>query len=575
MANKTWDQVVGSPEFHALSREDQVSAKQQYFDEVIAPQVPQSDLESARSEFLADLEKPSDQIKLLSKNITSERETQSALSPVAGLPGAAVTATEEAMGGRRSGDLDLGVKSAQPVAQGVASAITGGNPVAGVMGGTAGRALSELTQILRGDKPADYDSFSRETGKGFAESVGGEVGARFLMGAIKNPALRTLLGGSLGAYFGGKAGKAVPIPEDQPKMKGAVETLGKTAGAVAGGVMGAMKPQKVVELGVRALGNVSKFSAERILRRGPQIVLSEEKLDPGFFGKLAGKAVEAFDVIKKDAYDRFKFVADKVKYNPKLKINVSTITNDLEGELIKRGVLNKVKGGVELAEQSFMTGTPEMKTLLNIYESLKGFPSEFAGQVGKFARKTINFKEASQLMDFIDDYIPRSAYQNVSEGGPLIGALKHLRGEVSGALKNASPVLKQAFEDYTEFAETRRSILPMLRTDEAAEAAFRNFISSAKDLRRQSMEKMLSMLPQGKELLDNLYDASAARELFSQTVKGMKGISSEAVSTILRGAGQAGAAIQPVAQAGKKVIKTALPAGLASLLGRVSDSYGG
>lgn len=50
----TWDEVVASPGYRKLSPDQRKAAQQEYFDDVVAPQVPAEQIEAARSEFLAD-----------------------------------------------------------------------------------------------------------------------------------------------------------------------------------------------------------------------------------------------------------------------------------------------------------------------------------------------------------------------------------------------------------------------------------------------------------------------------------------------------------------------------------------
>ena len=48
---KTWAEVVGSEGFQALSDAEKTTAREQYFDQVVAPQVPKDDLDLAREQF--------------------------------------------------------------------------------------------------------------------------------------------------------------------------------------------------------------------------------------------------------------------------------------------------------------------------------------------------------------------------------------------------------------------------------------------------------------------------------------------------------------------------------------------
>src|SRR5262245_61686024 len=51
---KKWSDVAASAAFQSLTPEEQEEARLQYFDEIIAPQVPDDDLESVREMFDAD-----------------------------------------------------------------------------------------------------------------------------------------------------------------------------------------------------------------------------------------------------------------------------------------------------------------------------------------------------------------------------------------------------------------------------------------------------------------------------------------------------------------------------------------
>ena len=51
---RPWSQVAASPEFAALSRDEQDGARQQYFEQVVAPQVDPADVDTARRQFDTD-----------------------------------------------------------------------------------------------------------------------------------------------------------------------------------------------------------------------------------------------------------------------------------------------------------------------------------------------------------------------------------------------------------------------------------------------------------------------------------------------------------------------------------------
>jgi len=54
----SWPEVVSSPEFQQLNREQQEMARQQYFQDIVAPQVPPHRLDQAWEQFDADTALP-------------------------------------------------------------------------------------------------------------------------------------------------------------------------------------------------------------------------------------------------------------------------------------------------------------------------------------------------------------------------------------------------------------------------------------------------------------------------------------------------------------------------------------
>ena len=51
---KKWSDVAASSAFQALSFDEQEEARRQYFEQIIAPQVPEEDVALARDQFFAD-----------------------------------------------------------------------------------------------------------------------------------------------------------------------------------------------------------------------------------------------------------------------------------------------------------------------------------------------------------------------------------------------------------------------------------------------------------------------------------------------------------------------------------------
>jgi hypothetical protein len=565
---KSWKEVVGSPEYHALSPEDQANAKQEYFNSVVAPGVDPAEVEAARSEFMNDLSDPGSQLAALSENVVGQAkggqpgpdqaQPKGDIFSVAGLPGAAAALPGAMMAGKTERIMGKNLDAVQNHAQ-FAGQVAGGAMggfAGGVAGGTVGRAVSELTGMIRGQKPFSYDDFSRELGHGALESLAGEVGGKVLGFLGKFKPLARAGGALVGGYLGAKAGEKAPIPE-------AGKGVSKVAGALAGATAGAIGPKKLIEIGTRVLGGVSRFAAERIAQRGADVVLDDQKMNPGFFAEVASKAGDIFDQLKTQAYNAFEKTADKIKWNPNLKFDVSPIQKDLRDHLTKLGVLDKAGMPVAVDTDMF-SASPQSRELLEIYKNILG--SDF----GKFPKKFMSFQDASRLMNYLENAIPDAGY---GAGGvskvqtPFVAALQNLRGQISKEMQNANPVLKKAFEEYRAFAEMRESVYPILRNEATAEGKIRNMISGKHGVERQAFEGMLKLHPQGQQILDDLYDASAAKEFYNFTVGGKAGVGKEAAENIVRGAGAVSKVARPVASTAKKTAKAVAPAGLGALFG--------
>jgi len=572
---KTWEEVVGSPEFHALTPEDQEGAKMQYFEANIAPNLPEADREPAMAQFMGDFADPASQLQALTKtftpadpapqaqqgaNLTPPAAPSQSAFQMAGLPGSAMNAAAQLTGGgglkgaadSLNRDADVMEGNLQFGGQ-IAGNFVGG-PAGGVMGGTMGRAISELSQIIRGKKAADMGQFQKDVGAGFTESTLGEIGGKLLGVLAKSKTGAKILGAGIGGLAGGEVAETL-IPGNDKRLNEA----GRMAGTAAGAAAGFAGPGKMMEIGVRALGNVSKFAAERIAQRGANVVLDDAKMDPGFFGKVASKAADIFNDLKDDAYRAFEKTADKIKWNPNFTFDVRPIQNEMREYLVKMGALGK--NGLPAKNPPFTAQTPEMNKLVEIYGQLLGKP------FGQFPKAKMDFQSASRLMNYLDNAIPEVTYGDVTKAAsPFVASLKMVRNGISAEMKNASPVLRQAYEDYAKFADMRASVYPILKNEVAAESKLRSLLNGTKNAERVAFEKMLSLHKNGAQVADDLYDAAAAKEFYNFTVGGKAGIGKEAAGNFLKATDSAKRVAMPVGKGIKEAARRTIPAGLSGLI---------
>ena len=133
---KTWDQVVTDPAYMALSPEEKSKARQQYFDEVVRPRVPEDKVDIARSQFFSDYP-----VRSMPKPV-DPTEGMSGLQR--GLAGAGKAITDL---GRGVGER-MGIVSPEEVAEANRRDQPLMNTTAGAVGNVAGKVATALPSMM-------------------------------------------------------------------------------------------------------------------------------------------------------------------------------------------------------------------------------------------------------------------------------------------------------------------------------------------------------------------------------------------------------------------------------------------
>lgn len=123
-----WPEVIAKPEFQSLSPEQKNSAQDEYFNEVVVPQVPKDQVDIAKSQFYKEFPKPSTDTRSVTQKAVGS--AMKVAKPVIEYGGAAVGA---ALG--TVGEPGLGTAAG------------------GAMGYLAGRKISDVLEQYAGTQP--------------------------------------------------------------------------------------------------------------------------------------------------------------------------------------------------------------------------------------------------------------------------------------------------------------------------------------------------------------------------------------------------------------------------------------
>jgi len=190
-APKPWKDVARSPEYRKLSPEQRDAARQQYFDQVVAPRVGKGDRDLAREQFMGQTE---------FRRVPTEAEMREA-DPTNGM---STLDLARAGAGKAMSDLGTGVRSMLPAA----------------LGGTK---PGEVDQMRREDAPL------MATTAGRLGNVGGSIATALPAALI--PGANTVAGaGAAGAVYG-----ALQPAESLGERTGNALEGGLTAGGITAG----------------------------------------------------------------------------------------------------------------------------------------------------------------------------------------------------------------------------------------------------------------------------------------------------------------------------------------------------
>lgn len=249
---KAWKDVIASPQYQALAPEQKAQAQEQYFNEVVAPQAG-SNAEQAKQAFYTAYPPPSSQPE-------DEQKTQQPLTAQQ-QQGGFISDLGNAAAETGRGLLQAGVNLANipaSVADAVASAGAWAGQKLGIGDGTYQPAPRVTTQGLEQDFGLQQGTLTPQTTEGrvFAEAlpyltpVGAEravAQAPTIAGRVAQGASRLLADNAFGSIAANSA-------QDNPEalatdlgtgvaLGGAINQLGRVAGAAYRGVKGVISPE--------------------------------------------------------------------------------------------------------------------------------------------------------------------------------------------------------------------------------------------------------------------------------------------------------------------------------------------
>lgn len=230
---KKWAEVTQSPEFQSLSPTDQEAARTQYFDSVVAPQVPPEQVGMARQQFDEGTKKSQEAKRDEDFNLGTSMLGAAAYGVTTGVPGGKAIAA-----GLRSALNDKSYSENRADIENEASAafkkhpiISGAGTLAegAVLGGGLTKAAGKVIPALA--RAAEPTLVAGETAKNAARLVGA--------GAVGGGVLGATSGAVEGAAPGVVAGN--PVQAAGGAAKGALKegVIGAVGGGVAGPVIGA------------------------------------------------------------------------------------------------------------------------------------------------------------------------------------------------------------------------------------------------------------------------------------------------------------------------------------------------
>lgn len=295
---KKWVEVAASPEFNALEPQQQEEARQQYWREVVAPNVPQDQLQAVQSEFDADtkptIANPNAEPLVIdivggqsmpAGDYAQMRQQEGAPDPTEGMSG-----FDKFMAGMGRSVVETG-RGLRQVGSAVADAIPGVD-----LTDYRKNLQSEIDEARKLDAPllaTGAGALGNAAGYGVQTLVpGGLIGRASMVGRALLPS--TIAGNAaLGAALGG----IEPVATGESRLSnllagGAGGAIGAGAGKVIGkAATGARNMLRPSASGIdRAAADILRREAEdvaKIMRPQPsqvpgvQRTLAEESLDPG------------------------------------------------------------------------------------------------------------------------------------------------------------------------------------------------------------------------------------------------------------------------------------------------------
>lgn len=240
---KKWSEVANSPEFMALAPEQKEAARSQYFDQVVAPQVPPAQLQAARQQFDADT------------RITDLPSVKADISAVSGLTReqrqAKIAQADEALDyENRLAALNTQNEIGRALSIGGRSMLSGlasipdiiFSPASALIEATTGKKVDTIGETV--DKLADYvgaarpettaEKISSAVTSGITGAASG-VGLGNTIRSAAAPVLAPIFGATGGAAVRSGMAPARSVAERVGEVLASNPGLQISAGAVSGG----------------------------------------------------------------------------------------------------------------------------------------------------------------------------------------------------------------------------------------------------------------------------------------------------------------------------------------------------
>lgn len=492
---RKWSEVVSDPVFQQLKPDQQEAARQQYFNDVVSPQVPQEHLGDAKKQFDAD-----------TKNIYAQASDE-------------MSGPQKFIAGIGGGLLGAG----QGIAQVAANA---GN----ALGLVSDETLSNLNSDIQSTKEAQ--SQLNKSGAGLAGNIIGNAAAFAPTALI--PGANTVLGSSL---IGG-IGSALMTPGDLKERAiaggfgAAGGAFGTKAGQYIGKRLGERSANSAAELGMQESHDAAKNAALEASKQAGYVVpptQANPTVVNRFLEGAAGKittaqmassknqqvtnklaklalglpddqpitpgALEALRTQAGTAYETIKAIPKNIESNSQYKNALQTIGNDLKDaskefpDLVNNKQINNLVSSLDKNEFSPSSAIEVIKKLrFDSKANLKAEKDPAMLALGQAQRKAANAVE-----NLVEDNLGSTTWR--------LGLIKQMRKD------------GQQYIDTREMADNFRNARQLIAKAYDVESALNDITGNV------SARELGKLLDKGKPLTDELKKAGDFARAFPKAAQ--------------------------------------------------------